>query len=102
MFIQHKSYSQGSLFKAKLAKRSIKGTFSNLLPCDKFTIVYVAVVGKTKIVMCDQIIPTIVHFTVVCLVIWPLSGSEAGGNLILIQTLLLFICKYKLVSMTTT
>jgi len=59
MFIQHKSYSQGSLFKAKLAKRSIKGTFSNLLPCDKFAIVYVAVVGKTKIVMCDQIIPTI-------------------------------------------
>ena len=29
----------------------------------------------------------IVHFTVVCLVIWPLSGSEAGGDLALIQTL---------------
>ena len=44
----------------------------------------------------------IVHFTVVCLVIWPLSGSEAGGDLVLIQTLLLFICKHKLDSMRTT
>ena len=44
----------------------------------------------------------IAHFTVVCLVIWPLSGSEAGGDLVLIQTLLLFICKYKLVSIRIT
>ena len=42
------------------------------------------------------------HFTVVGLVTWPLSGSEAGGDLVLIQTLLLFICKCKLVSMGTT
>ena len=42
------------------------------------------------------------HFTVVCLVTWHLSGSEAGGDLVLIQTLLLFICKCKLVSMRTT
>ena len=33
------------------------------------------------------------HFTVVCLVTWPLSGSEAGGDLVLIQILLLFTCK---------
>ena len=33
------------------------------------------------------------HFTVVCLVTWPLSGSESGGELVLIQTLLLFTCK---------
>ena len=33
------------------------------------------------------------HFTVVCLVARPLSGSEAGGDLVLIQTLLLFRCK---------
>ena len=32
------------------------------------------------------------HFTVVCLVTWPLNGSEAGGDLVLIQTLL-FLCK---------
>ena len=33
----------------------------------------------------------IVHFTVVCLVTLPLSGSEAGGDLALIQTFLPFI-----------
>ena len=33
------------------------------------------------------------HFTAVCLVTWPLSGSKAGGDLVLIQTLLLFKCK---------
>ena len=33
------------------------------------------------------------HFTVVCLVTWPLSGSEAGGDLVLIQTFLLFTWK---------
>jgi len=38
----------------------------------------------------------------VYLVTRPLSGSEAGVDLVLIQTLLLFIYKYKLVSMTTT
>ena len=29
---------------------------------------------------------TIGHFTVVCLVTWPWIGSEAGGDLVLIQT----------------
>ena len=43
-----------------------------------------------------------VQFTAMCLVTWPLSGSEAGVDLVLMQTLLLFICKYKLVSMRTT
>ena len=33
------------------------------------------------------------HFTVVGLVTWPLNGSEAGGDLVLIQTLLLLLCK---------
>ena len=42
------------------------------------------------------------HFTVVGLVTWPLSGSEAGGDLVLIQSHLLFKCKCKLVSMRTT
>ena len=41
------------------------------------------------------------HFTVVCLVTWPWIGSEAGGDLVLIQTSLLFICKCKLVSIRT-
>ena len=34
----------------------------------------------------------IVQFTVVCLVTLPLSVSEAGGDLALIQTFLPFIC----------
>ena len=36
---------------------------------------------------------TIDHFTVVGLVTWPLNGSEAGGDLVLIQTSLLLLCK---------
>ena len=36
---------------------------------------------------------SIAHFTVVCLVTWPWIGSEAGGDLVLIQTSMLFICK---------
>ena len=32
------------------------------------------------------------HFTVVCLVAWPLNESEVGGDLILIETSLLFLC----------
>ena len=41
------------------------------------------------------------HFTVVCLVTWPRMGSEAGGDLAVIQTSL-FICKCKLVSIRKT
>ena len=33
------------------------------------------------------------HFTVVSLVTWPLNGSEAGVDLVLIQTSLLLLCK---------
>ena len=36
---------------------------------------------------------TIDHFTVVGLVTWPLNGSEAGVDLVLIQTSLLLLCK---------
>ncbi len=36
------------------------------------------------------LISTIVHFTVACSVTWPLNGSEAGGDLALIQTSLLY------------
>ena len=44
----------------------------------------------------------IAHFTVVCWVTWPLSRSEAGGDLVLMQTSLSFSCKCELVSITTT
>ena len=36
---------------------------------------------------------TIDHFTVVSLATWPLNGSEAGGDLVLIQTSLLLLYK---------
>ena len=32
------------------------------------------------------------HFTVACLVAWPLKESEAGGDIVLIETFLLFLC----------
>ena len=34
------------------------------------------------------------HFTVVCSLIWPLNGSEAGGDLVLIQISRLLLCKW--------
>ena len=34
------------------------------------------------------------HFTVVFLLSWPLSGSEAKVDLVMIQTLELFRCKF--------
>jgi len=42
------------------------------------------------------------HFTVVCLVAWPLNENEAGGDLVLIETSLLFLCKFALINMRTT
>ena len=34
------------------------------------------------------------HFKVLCSVLWPLSRSEAAGNLVSLQTFLFFICKW--------
>ena len=42
------------------------------------------------------------HFTVVCLVTWPMTEIETGVDLSLIQTSLIFLCKCKLVSIRTT
>ena len=44
---------------------------------------------------------TIGHFTVVCLVTWPSNGSEAGVDLVLIETSLLLLRKFLLISMRT-
>ena len=41
------------------------------------------------------------HFTVVCLVALPLNESEAGVDLVLIETSLLLLCKFLLISMRT-
>ena len=37
------------------------------------------------------------HFTLVCLITWPLNESEAGVDLVLIETSLLFLCKFRIV-----
>ena len=42
------------------------------------------------------------HFTVVCLLTWPVNVREAGGDLALMQTSLLFSFKCQLVSIRTT
>ena len=39
---------------------------------------------------------TIIHFTVVCLVTWPMNETEAGVDLVLIETSLSFLCKFLL------
>ena len=44
---------------------------------------------------------TIDHFTVVCLVAWPLNENEAAGDLVLVETSQLFMCKFVLISMRT-
>ena len=41
------------------------------------------------------------HFTVVCLAAWPLSESEAGVGLVLIETSRLFLRKFLIISMRT-
>ena len=38
------------------------------------------------------LIQAIDHFTVVCLVAWPLNESETGVDLVLIETSLIFLC----------
>ena len=45
--------------------------------------------------------PVLDHFTVVCLVAWPLDENEAGGDLVLIEISLLFVCKFLLINMRT-
>ena len=47
----------------------------------------------TVTALVKHIIYTIGHFTVVCSVPWPLNRSEAGSDLVLLQTVLLFMCK---------
>ena len=41
------------------------------------------------------------YFTVVRLVPWPLNESEAKVDLVLIETSLLFLCKFQLISLRT-
>jgi len=40
----------------------------------------------------NNIVATVDHFTVPCLVAWPLGEGEAGGDLVLIESSLLWLC----------
>ena len=51
-----------------------------------YSILLVWKFGQIRFIVFDTLID---HFTVVGLVAWPLNGSEAGGDLVLIQTSLL-------------
>ena len=51
------------------------------------------VIVESVVLLCKSIHRIIDHFTVVGLVTWPLNGSEAGGDLNLIQTSMLLLCK---------
>ena len=53
------------------------------------------------VIMLSLIRFRIAHFTVVCLVAWPLNENEAGGDLVLIESLLIFSRKSLLISMKT-
>ena len=57
----------------------------------------------TPILSVISMLPFVVidHFIAVCLVAWPLNESEAGVDLVLIETSLLFIWKCVLISMRT-
>ena len=41
----------------------------------------------------DSPVSPVDHFTVDCSVNWPLNGSKAGGDLVLIKTSLFLLCK---------
>ena len=56
--------------------------------------------SHSQIEICPRL-HSIDHFTVVCLVTWPLNESEAGGDLAMIETTLHLLCKFLLISMRT-
>ena len=56
---------------------------------------------KIKLSLLLLLLSICYNFTVVGLVAWPLNESEAGVDLVLTETSLLFLCKFLLVSMRT-
>ena len=49
-------------------------------------------------IVCNPHSNGIDHFTLFCLVAWPLNESEAGVDLVLIETSQLFLYKFLLIS----
>ena len=58
---------------------------------DEYSSIFLCKMVAAKIF--DGLSLIIDHFTVGGLVTWPLNDSEAGVDLVLIQTSLLFLCK---------
>ena len=81
-----------SLYVVETPKASIK-YHKPPLPIIPFGIVAYSFVGQPFSKQLYMSPESIDHFTVVGLVAWPLNGSEAGGDLVLIQTSLLLLCK---------
>ena len=63
--------------------------FTNMASVSLFWITNMAAMHD---VMCMR---SVHHFTVVCLVTWPLNGNKAAGDLVSIQTSLLLLCKLR-------
>ena len=68
-----------------MVKRFFK--FSHSIPCVVKLIMSLIVLAEDFVER--KVVATVGHFTAVCSVIWPLNGSDAGGDLALIQTSLL-------------
>ena len=66
-----------------------KDKYPSIFSPQMVTIVFIIL----QIFFATRAVLKIDHFTVVGLVTWPLNGSEAGGDLVLIQTSLLLLCK---------
>ena len=85
MFILSLWQTVNPIFKAFSCLKILKGP---CILCDKhftgFTACKSIIMRRKKFLVFAYV--KIVHFTVVCFGIWPLSGSEAGGDLVLIQT----------------
>ena len=56
---------------------------------------------RARKVLFTLVVYTKVPSSVVCSLAWPLNGSEAGGDLVLMQTSLLFFCVSEVVLMLT-
>ena len=74
------SYEEQIMFKDK---------YPSIFSPQMVTIVFIIL----QIFFATRAVLKIDDFTVVGLVTWPLNGSEAGGDLVLIQTSLLLLCK---------
>ena len=69
---------------------------NTVLPIEKFPSLVLSrntICYNTLLSIFLSIYRSIDHFTVVCSVTWPLNGSEAGVDLVLVQTSLLLSCK---------